>query len=259
MRTIADQAIGGRNSLIKDDGWKMKRILGNVLALALAGATLGACVREAHIAMPSELAAQTERLELRGMGGGTRGDFELAGARGHFTRSAERLGVLGDVLTKNRGGGSFRIEPSQLTGDLSGRCDYREREVNVGPIALTPGRLVYVCEFARDGRPLRADLLIRDPKGALGTLHGRAERIGSMMFEGREIAIRSIHRDQGGGLPAPNALGYMFELDGREIGAVDLNGLNKTIYAPRSGPDREAVLAASLALSIFWDPENLEL
>jgi hypothetical protein len=237
----------------------MNRILGNALALALAGASLGGCVREAHIAMPSDLATQIERLELRGMGGGTRGDFELAGARGHFTRSAKRLGILGDLVAKNRGGGSFRMEPSHLIGDLSGRCVYKEREVNVGPVALTPGRLVYVCEFARDGEPLRADLVIQDPKGAHGTLHGRAERVGSMMFEGREIGIRSIHRDQGGGLAAPTALGYMFELGGREIGAVDLNGLNKTIYAPRGGPEREAVLAASIALSIFWDPENLDL
>jgi hypothetical protein len=66
--------------------------------------------------------------------------------------------------------------------------------------------------------------------------------------------VHSIHRDGGGGLPSPNALGYSFSVDGREIGAVDLNGLNKTLYVPSTGPDREAVIAASVALSTFWDP-----
>jgi hypothetical protein len=37
---------------------------------------------------------------------------------------------------------------------------------------------------------------------------------------------------------------------------VDLNGGTKTIFAPRAGPEREAVLAASLALSILWDPDE---
>ncbi len=55
-------------------------------------------------------------------------------------------------------------------------------------------------------------------------------------------------------VPAGTPLGYAFHLDGRQIGAVDLNGTDKTIYAPRAGPEREAVLAAGLALSIFWDP-----
>jgi hypothetical protein len=45
-------------------------------------------------------------------------------------------------------------------------------------------------------------------------------------------------------------------MHGREIGALDLNGLNKTIFAPRLGPEREAVLAASLALSILWYDGN---
>ena len=49
-------------------------------------------------------------------------------------------------------------------------------------------------------------------------------------------------------------LGYAFEANGRQVGAVDLNGTKKTIYAPPSGPERELVIAASLALSILWDP-----
>jgi hypothetical protein len=224
------------------------------LAPPLAASALAGCgIREAHIAMPSHLAAATERLELRGMGGGTRGDFRLAGMPGSFTRSAERLGIFDPLLVRNSGGGSFRLEGARPGEDLAGRCRFREREVNVGNVSVTPDRLMFRCGFARGGMPIAAELVLEDPKGALGTLHGRAERTGILYFEGQRIAIRSIHRDQGGGLPSPHAIGYMFEAGGREIGAVDLNGV-KTVFAPRDPAAREAVIAASLALSIFWDP-----
>jgi hypothetical protein len=230
-----------------------------ILLATATGLTLSACsIREGRIAMPSELTATAEQLELQGMGGGTRGDFRLAGVPGSFTRSAERQGILDPLLVKHRGGGSFTLAGSPLAPQLSGRCDYREREVNVGPISVTPDRLSYYCMFKRHGRPMAAELVLVDPKPSFGTLHGRAERIGQLYIEGREIGIHSIHRDERGGLAAPTALGYMFEADGRKIGAADLNGLNKTLFVPRDPELREAVIAAGLALSIFWDPAVLQ-
>jgi hypothetical protein len=226
-----------------------------ILLAASACLTLSACsIREGRIAMPAEFAAPTAQLELRGMGGGRSGDFRLAGVPGSFTRSAERQGILDPLLVNHRGGGSFTLTGSPLAPQLSGRCSYREREVNVGPISVTPNRLTYHCMFHRHGRPMAAELVLEDPKPALGTLHGRAERIGHLYIEGREIGIRSIHRDERGGLAAPTPLGYMFEAGGREVGAIDVNGLNKTLHVPRDPELREAVIAAGLALSIFWDP-----
>ena len=52
-------------------------------------------------------------------------------------------------------------------------------------------------------------------------------------------------------------LGYRFVESGREVGAADLNGVTKTVFAPRAGGTREAVFAGSLALSILWDPATL--
>jgi hypothetical protein len=70
-----------------------------------------------------------------------------------------------------------------------------------------------------------------------------------------KVGIRPIHHAASGGLPTGMPLGYAFEIAGRQVGAVDLNGTGKTIYAPRQpGPERDAVLMASLALSVFWDP-----
>jgi hypothetical protein len=174
-----------------------------------------------------------------------------------FTRSAERLGVFDPLLVKHSGGGSFRLSGAAGLAELAARCTYREGTVNVGPISITPRRLAFHCDFARDGRPIDAALILEDPKDSLGTVHGRDERLGMLYYEGRRIDVRSIHRDQSGGLPARTPLGYMFSQDGQEVGAVDLNGPGKTIFAPRTGAEREAVIAAGLALSTFWDPAEL--
>ncbi|NTZ42432.1 hypothetical protein G7A66_04885 [Altererythrobacter sp. SALINAS58] len=230
-----------------------------MMSVATVTMLLAACsVREARIALPANLTASTERLELTGMGGGTRGDFNLAGAYGTFTRSAERIGIFDPLLVRHQGGGAFQIEPGSGNAGLAGRCSYREGQVNVGPVAITPDRLVYYCEFARDGAPIDAELIIEDPKNAFGTVHGRSERQGTIFYEGQQIEIRSIHRDEGGGLPSPTALGYLLVDESGEIGAIDMNGLNKTIFAPLLGEKREAVLAAALALSIFWDPAEVQ-
>jgi hypothetical protein len=229
-----------------------------ILVAAAAGLTLSACsVREGRIGVPPHLLASTDRLELRGMGGWERGNFNIDGVPGSFTRTAERLGIFDPLLVRHSGGGSFRLAASHLGPELAGRCYYTEQEVNVGPVSVTPDRLFYHCDFARNGRPIHASLVLRDPKSALGTLHGRNERSGWIDYDGRRIKIRSTHRDEGGGLATPTALGYYFTLNGTRIGAIDVNGTNKTIFTPRAGLEREAVIAGSLALSIFWDPANI--
>ena len=229
-----------------------------VLVFGAAAVLSGCSVREAQIGMAPGLAASTERLQLTGMGVGRSGDFHLGEVSGTSTRSADRLGIFEPLLVKHRGAGSFRLQASQNMSELAGRCSYREGITNAGPVSITPDRLVFHCTFARDRRPIEASLIISDPKSRFGTLHGRDERTGVLVYEGREIVLRSIHRDIGGGLPTPTALGYSFSADGREIGAVDLNGLNKTLYVPRDGPDREAVIVGSVALSTFWDPAIIQ-
>jgi hypothetical protein len=227
----------------------------SIFAALAVGLSLSACsVREGRIAVPSGVAIGSERLELRGMGGGERGHYQLGDAVGSFSRRADRLGLLDPLLVRHRGGGSFHLEQMGEIPALGGRCSFRQNQVSVGPISLTPRRLAFQCDFARDDRGINASLYLEDPQSAFGTLHGRAEREGILHYEDVRIAIRSIHQDERGGLPNPAPLGYVFIFEGREIGAVDLNGLNKTIYAPRPAALREAVIAASLALVVFWDP-----
>jgi hypothetical protein len=61
---------------------------------------------------------------------------------------------------------------------------------------------------------------------------------GVLLFEGQRIGLRSIHTFGAGKLPTAAPLGYGFDAEGEAIGAVDLNGLHKTIHAPARGRDR---------------------
>lgn len=228
---------------------------GKYIVAAAVAAALSGCINEARIAVPSDLAGSTERLELRGMGGGTRGSFSLAGAQGRFTRSSGRLGVFDPLLVSKSGGGSFTV--ALAGGELSGECGFREREVNAGPVSVTTRPFVYRCSFRRDGRPIAAEMIVEESHESAGTLLSKRERRGSIVFEGRELTLRSLHRDAGGGLAMASPLGYAFDAAGRQVGAIDLNGANKTLFVPAGGPDREAAIAASLALSILWDPADV--
>ena len=225
-----------------------------MMAASLAAAALlGGCVREARIALPSDVAAATERLALTGMGGWDRGHFRLAGSDGRLVRRALERQV--DLLaTEHVGGGNFEIAGPEFGGTLAGTCGYHESEIDAGVIVATRDRLAFGCEFERDGARIRGGLLLREVPASRGILAGRS-RAGEIEIGELKIGIRAIHRMEGGGLPSGSPLGYAFDIGGRQIGAVDLNGTDKTIYAPRApGREREAVLMASLALSIFWDP-----
>ena len=69
---------------------------------------------------------------------------------------------------------------------------------------------------------------------------------------GRTYGIAPIHTSSQLKIPTAEPLGYRFVADAGDVGAIDVNGERKTIYAPAGGPDREPVLIASLALSVLW-------
>ncbi|GAA4013888.1 hypothetical protein GCM10022280_10310 [Sphingomonas swuensis] len=221
-----------------------------VMVLGLAGCSA------ARIAVPSSLATEAERIAVSGMGGGGGGSFRLADVPGHFTRGAERLGSPATLVSRFSGGGSFELPDSRFGPAMAARCRYGEVQPTVGAISVAPERLRYSCELQSGGR-LAGALRLEAAAGPLGSPSGRAERRGTFDYLGQRLEVRSIHRMEGGGLPTPTPLGYMFLVDGREVGAVDLNGTGKTILAPRSGEQRSAVIAAGLALSILWDPADL--
>jgi hypothetical protein len=220
-------------------------------AMAALGLLLSGCVREAEIAMPSDLRAASERIELAGLGGGERGSFRLGGSEGRFTRKSVQE-QYDDGYVRKSGGGSFTADGPEVGGALSARCAFDEAEQDSGILVHPIERLAYRCGFRR-GTEIKGELVLDEVPRGRGLLAGRS-RAGFLDYDGRRIGIRAIHDMEGGRMPTGTPLGYAFDVEGRQIGAVDLNGGDKTIYAPRAGPEREAVLAASLALSIFWDP-----
>jgi hypothetical protein len=221
--------------------------------LGLAALTATGCVREARIAMPSHVVAETERLELTGLGGWERGNFRLGATEGRFSRHALQRRA-DPVLVENVGGGRFEASGPELGAQLSGTCGFHESELDTGILTVAGQRLAYGCEFVRDGRPLEGGLLLAEAPRGRGLLAGRT-RVGELQIGDTVIGIRAIHDMEGGALPTGTPLGYAFDVGRKQIGAIDLNGPNKTIYAPREpGAERDAVLIASLALSIFWDP-----
>ena len=81
------------------------------------------------------------------------------------------------------------------------------------------------------------ELVIEEEIGTVGSMLSKRGRRGFLLFDGVRYEVTSIHRDQNGGLAAATPLGYRFDADGRTVGAVDLNGTNKTLFVPR---DRRA-------------------
>jgi len=224
-----------------------------LMIAALAATALTGCVREARIAMPADVQARTERIELTGMGGWERGGFRLGASEGRFTRRSLQTSRDG-FLFHNLGGGSFDIAGPELGGEVSATCGFHESEFDAGAVTVSGDRLAYGCEFERDRVRVPGGLLLAEVPTSRSVLAGRT-RTGELQVGDVRLGIRAIHDTPGGRIPSGTPLGYAFDIDGRQVGAVDLNGTDKTIYAPRAaGPEREAVLMASLALSIFWDP-----
>jgi hypothetical protein len=228
------------------------RVRGLMIA-ALAATALTGCMREARIAMPADVQARTERIQLSGMGGWERGDFTLGASQGRFTRQALQS-RQGGFFVQNLGGGSFDVAGPELGGRVTATCGFHESEFDAGAILASGDRLAYGCEFERDRTRIPGGLLLAEVPTSRSVLAGRT-RAGELQVGDVRLGIRAIHDMEGGSIPSGTPLGYAFDIGGRQVGAVDLNGTDKTIYAPReAGAEREAVLMASLALSIFWDP-----
>lgn len=214
---------------------------------------LAGCVSSARIAVPPDIMSSTEELKLAGMGGWQDGHFRLGASEGQFSRRSVRTKIMG-ALVRNSGGGSFEVTGPEVGGTAGGRCGFDEGEIDAKVAVVPNGRLTYRCDFHREGRPVDGHLMLAEVPNGRGIFAGRT-RAGELRLGGLIVGIRPIHDSVGGGLPPGTPLGYAFLVEGRQIGAVDLNGTGKTIYVPRKkGPERDAVLMASLAMSVFWDP-----
>jgi len=224
------------------------------LAVCSAMIALGAC-SVAQITVPADLAS-AQPLQITGMGFGERGTFALASSSGSFYRQAlsnrhRDFRTSPERVTSYFGDSGFEVRGPDFGGTVAAACTHFEQEVGTRAYSVTTGPFQYRCRFMRDGRPLPTELILHAAPRAVGPLMAET-RIGRLSVGGRQIDIEPIHNSPGLKIPTSEPLGYRFVSAGRNLGAVDLNGERKIIYALGAGEDREAVLMASLALSVLW-------
>ncbi len=224
-----------------------------LLAAAAAAFSLSACAT-AHMARPVALET-ADSTPIFGIGGGETGAFTAGQTNGKFSRSATRLSFF-EVYNMRDGGAKFSLTGPEFTNGVDARCTMKERSVTIDWVEMKPAPMAYGCEFSTDGQ--RVPALFEVQETASGPTN-KQERRGEVMVDGAILDIRSVHEIEGGVLPVSAPIGYVFERDGVAIGGVEINGDQVMFAAPgASAADRKAILLAAVALSVFWDPANLD-
>lgn len=223
--------------------------------LPLAAVALAACgaIQPARMQLPDPLRTSAP-VAIEGMTAGQRGEFRAAGFRGQYARSATRLEIFEDLAVFDRGRASYTLD-GVLESPLTANCTVRQTSMTIGVIGFEPKKLAYECDFVTQGRAAGVLFTLQEGRapGTPKTL--QAERRGRIDFRGTTLALRSVHAVEGSPLPLGNPIGYVFEQDGRAVGAVELNGLVPRLWLPAGDDDtRRAAVAAAMALAIFWDP-----
>jgi hypothetical protein len=232
-------------------------------ALGLAAAAPGDARETARMKLPEGFSDRVERLVADGFGGRNRGDYELGPYRGEFVRIESRWAVLDPLYAQNRGRSSFTLEGQGFEEPVAASCEMRRGAVTIGVITFDPQRLTYQCDYTRGGASLDATLVLGEPKPenlrervlALSDRRGEA-RVGAVT-----LAIRSVHDYEGSRLKAPMPVGYVLEVDGRAVGALELTDVDPTIFLPTAehGDVRSAVLVAAMGLAVLRDPASSAL
>jgi hypothetical protein len=226
----------------------MRLVLPLLSAVALAGCAA------AQMHLPDSLAA-AERIEFDGIGGWRSGAYTAGAYAGRYERSSDRLSYF-DTVTESRGHSAFTLAGPDVAEAIVGRCRMRESALDLGLVEVTTRPMAYRCTFTAGARPLDAALELQEVTGG-GTAATRYERRGRVELGGEVLEIRSVHHLAGTTLPVLTPIGYVFEQQGRAVGAVELNGRPVLMIVPGASPELRRTLAlAALALGVFWDPAD---
>lgn len=228
-----------------------------VFAAALGAAfSLAACaaIRPAEMARPTALQAAAST-PIFGIGGGEAGNFTVGENNGAFTRSASRLSFF-ELYALRDGAAKFSVNGPDFAAGIEAACTMKERTVTIDIVAFKPAPMAYGCDFRMAGQQMAARFEVQETAPGLTN---RQERRGQVMVGDAVLDIRSVHDLAGAVLPVSAPIGYVFERDGVAIGGVETNGDPRLLEAPGVTPaDHRAILLAAIALSVFWDPANLE-
>lgn len=227
-----------------------------ILAMAALAATFAsACaITPAEMARPVALQSASAT-QIIGIGGGERGSFAVGQNTGSFQRTATKLSFF-DLFNMRDGGASFTLQGADFQNGLQVACTMRERSVTIDVVEFKPEPMALGCDVRSGGQIAPAMLEVQE---AAADFTNRGQRRGRVTVDGSALEIRSVHEIAGSAFPTVAPMGYVFERNGVAVGGVDLNNGPAVFEAPgASVADRKALLLAAVALSVFWDPANLD-
>ncbi len=221
--------------------------------MLLAGiGALSACA-PAQLQLPHTLAAASTRTEFTGFTGWNDGRFTAGSYHGEYDRSAGRLEFL-ETFRTDSARAEFVVAGPEISSTIEADCRMRERSIDAGIVEVVTRPMEYRCEFTADGRPFPARFEVHEVQADPLEPYRRA---GEISLGGETVQIRSLHTLVGTSLPAQAPLGYLFEQDGRPVGAVELNGKPVLILPAGTDPGLARTLTvAALALGLLYDPAN---
>jgi hypothetical protein len=221
--------------------------------LTLLGAGAVSACASAQLDLPSTLATASTRAEFTGWTGWTHGSFAAGSYRGDYERSADRLEFF-ETFRTNSARAEFVVAGPEIGSTIEGECRMRERSVDTGIVEVVTRPMVYGCEFTAEGRAFPSYFELRETQSDVFRPY---ERHGEIALGGEVVQIRSLHRIAGTRLPTMAPIGYLFEQDGRPVGAVELNGKPVLVLPAGTDPGLARTLTiAALALGVLNDPAN---
>lgn len=228
------------------------------LSALLPLALLSACAA-AQMQLPAHLAdTASERITFENMSGWRHGRFTAGEYSGGYERGLDRLSLF-SLVKLTDGHAEFTVAGPGISSTIEGFCHVRERALTFDDLEFKPGRMAFGCDLSADGRPIPARFELQESREGLAAKLTRNARRGEIALAGEIVGFRSVHRIEGGALPVENPIGYVFEQDGREIGALQLNGKPVLILPAGTSLDRRrAMIVASVALATFWDPAAVD-
>ncbi|CAN5182827.1 hypothetical protein BH10PSE17_BH10PSE17_32440 [soil metagenome] len=224
------------------------------LALLATLTALAACsVTPVRMVVPSELTAGVERIEIKGLGSRGSGSFRSSAGNGSFERSADRLVLFNDVALLDRALARFAFDGK--SDAASGECRMERNSLAVGIANVTMTQpLVYRCAFVLSPGGAASTLTLREEEAGRSGLQS-ARRAGVVDYGVTQLTIESVNAIQGSSLLLAQPIGYLFKIDGRTVGAVDLADAPVAIVRDGTSADaRRAIILSSLALGLLWDP-----
>lgn len=229
--------------------------------ILIAAMLAGGCsaIKPAAMRMPSGLDVASERHPFNGIGGGTKGNFTVGAYRGEFERSEKRLAIF-DVFERNYGHAEYLIKGPAISSTIEADCRFAERLIDLEIAEFKPKKMAYRCEYTAEGRPFAARFELQEVGRELAGALSKNERRGEIALGGETVQIRSVHKLVGTPIAMANPIGYVFEQEGRPVGAVELNG--SPVMFVSDGADEglaRTIAVASVALAVFWDPANSAL